>query len=110
MALDPKLFFKEPYSPVLPFYAGILVLGSAVEVLVLAPVLVPLARDTTALEVLLNQVDQVLKSRISSKNNRKARHRIRGVDPHQKYADPDPDPGHNSWLTQNLKNISKLDY
>ena len=58
----------------------------------------------------------------------------RGVDPHQKYADPDPDPdpgleehadpdpdpevdpdpdpdpGHNSWLTQNLKNISKLDY
>ena len=34
----------------------------------------------------------------------------RGVDQHQKYADPDPDPGHNSWLTQNLKNISKLDY
>ena len=50
----------------------------------------------------------------------------RGVDPHQKYADPDPgleehadpvldpeadpDPGHNKWLTQNLKNISKLDY
>ena len=44
------------------------------------------------------------------------------MDPHQKYADPDPhpglgehaypdpDPGHNSWLTQNLKNISKLDY
>ena len=27
---------------------------------------------------------------------------------HQKYADPDP--GHNSWLTQNLKYISKLDY
>ena len=46
----------------------------------------------------------------------------RVVDPRQKYAhldpdpgldehaDPDPDPGHNSWLTQNLKNISKLDY
>jgi len=42
------------------------------------------------------------------------------VDPHQKYpglnehADPvpkaDPDPGNNSWLTQNLKDISKLDY
>ena len=49
-------------------------------------------------------------------------HMDRGVDPHQKYADPDPgpdpgidehadpDPGYNSWLTQNLKNISKLDY
>ena len=26
------------------------------------------------------------------------------------HAEPDPDPGHNNWLTQNLKNISKLDY
>ena len=44
----------------------------------------------------------------------------RAVDPHPKHADPDPgldehadldpDPGNNNWLTQNLKNISKLDY
>ena len=43
-----------------PLYAGVLLLGGAVEVLVPAPVLVPVAWQTAALEVLLHQVYQVL--------------------------------------------------